>query len=778
MKRWWPKAAVLLFALAPLAAAGDPLGGEVTATIGADGAAIARVTFRFPADMANLGAGEAPIAMRCPVAGAGRWTDPATYVWEYARPLPGGLVCRGELKPGLRTLAGVPVQGKRSFAIDSGGPTARAILPAAGDETEERQSFFVAANGPVDRASVAANAYCAVDGIGERIAVDLLPPDTAPRVLGAMGKDDWRPGNFLDEAGVPAAARRSPAALADIVALRCRRPLPPGRDVALVWSGQIRSPSGRIAGDDRRFDFTVRKEFVAKLECGRVNAHAGCDPVEPINVSFTAPVPRATALAARLDVGGGRLLVPSDEGHDATLDQVTFKPPLPPSITAKLVLPARFADESGRPLANAARFPLDVDIAEAPPLAKFAAPFGILEAREGGVLPVTIRAIEPALGKGVRAIAGGTARIEANDGTIADWVRRVAKAQENDFREEGPGKRKVSVNHTGDTPLLLGASGVRRSSLALPAGGKAFEVVGIPLAAPGFYVVELASPTLGRALLGRPATRYVSAAALVTNMAVHFKWGRTNALAWVTSLDSGAPVAGAAVSVSDSCSGRPLARGTTDRAGRLLVHGLPAPSGNDGCENTGDASPPLIVSARSGADYSFLLTSWGQGIAPYDFDLSYGYDAPQPIFHTIFDRTLLRAGETLHMKHVLRLPTASGFRSGGAARGTLTLQHRGSETSFALPVVLGRDGIGETEWTPPAGAPTGDYDLTVTLGAQDALQRPEHPRRRVPPAVHARERERPEGTGRAAEAAAGRSLCRLSLRRRRGPGAGAAAHRL
>ena len=51
------------------------------------------------------------------------------------------------------------------------------------------------------------------------------------------------------------------------------------------------------------------------------------------------------------------------------------------------------------------------------------------------------------------------------------------------------------------------------------------------------------------------------------------------------------------------------------------------------------------------------------------------------------------------MKHVYRLPTPAGFRSGGAVQGVLTLQHRGSETSFALPVRLGADIIwGAINW--------------------------------------------------------------------------------
>lgn len=721
MRGWLARIAFVLPLLAAITASADTPPRLLTAQPSSEPGGIARYTVRFSEPMAAIGAkAEAPFKMDCAVGGSGRWVDETTFVWEFEHPLPGGITCTAHVTPGLKTLSGHALPDTHDLIIDTGGPFARAVLPGSGsDEIEEDQAFFVAANGTVDRASVAANAYCAVDGIGERIAVDLIPAETAANVLARI--NEWDRHNLLETAGLPGelpeARTDRERALAGIVALKCRRPLPPGRDMSLVWAGAIRSPDGRTAGEDKRFDYTVRKEFSAKLTCSRVNAQAGCDPVEAIKVEFTAPVPRAQALAARLDVGGGRQLKPVDEGHDATLSDVTFKPPVPPAITARLLLPADLRDESGRPLANARRFPLDVAIAAAPPLVKFAAPFGILEAKQGGVLPVTVRGVEPSLARVVSGVVGGSSRIDGDDGIIADWVRRVVKAQDNDIREEGTGNKKHDVNHTGDTSLLGHGGGVRPTRLVLPGGGRQFEVVGIPLAKPGFYVVELASPVLGQALLGRPATRYVDAAALVTDMAVHFKWGRGASLAWVTSLDDGAPVAGASVRVTDSCSGKSLASGTTDRFGRLMIQtGLPAPSTASRCEAEEEGERPLMVSARKDGDFSFVLTNWGEGIQPFDFDLPYGWQAPKPLLRTIFDRTLLRAGETVHMKHVYRLPTPRGFRSGGAATGTLVLQHRGSDAKFELPLTLDAGGIGENEWTPPKGSPMGDYDVSAKIG--------------------------------------------------------------
>jgi uncharacterized protein YfaS (alpha-2-macroglobulin family) len=109
-------------------------------------------------------------------------------------------------------------------------------------------------------------------------------------------------------------------------------------------------------------------------------------------------------------------------------------------------------------------------------------------------------------------------------------------------------------------PLLDAKAGkVERFTMPKPGGGKAFEVVGIPLRKPGFYVVELASPKLGAGLALGKGPAYVSSAALVTNMVAHFKHGAESSLVWVTSLDKGKPVAQAQVAVRDytaSCCGR------------------------------------------------------------------------------------------------------------------------------------------------------------------------------------------------------------------------------
>ena len=720
-------------ALVTAAAGGDTVPQVILATPGsasAGDATINRFTLRFSEAMVPLGdpRAPAPATHDCPVPGQGRWVDNQTWVLEFNRPLPAGIACDVNLRERLTTLRGANVSGSQRFPIDTGGPGVRAVL-AGGSYSgiEEDQIFLIAANAAPDRASVGRFAYCAVDGIGEKIPLDVLPAAIATEILTGLGDSDWERQDFLSAAGLPT---QIPAAGADreawgarIVAAKCRRPLPPGRDMALVWDGRISQAGApaRTAGRDQRFDYSIRAAFTARFTCTRVSPQAGCNPLRPVTVSFTAPVAREQALAATLRMADGTVRRPDKPAdNDAFLDRISFSGPLAEAQTASLILPADLADQSGRLLQNAARFPQAVAIDRTPPLVKFAAPFGILEARKGGVLPVTVRGVEAELKREQLSVTGAALRVNDDDAAIVKWLKRVDDADDTDIREENDGRGGTrSVNYTGTRSVFAdgGAAGRTALTLPLPGKGREFEVVGIPLSEPGFHVVELASPELGAALLGRRATRYVASAALVTNMAVHFKWGRETSLAWVTSLDTGLPVAGAEVRVTDACNGRSLARGTTDAAGRLAIpQGLPKPETYSGCSesearSTDSEGHALMVSARSGDDFSFTLTDWGNGLRPYDFDLPYGWSERTDILHTIFDRALVKAGESVSMKHILRRPVGIGFAFAPTLAGTLRLSHRGSDTAFEMPFAIDPNGVGESRWDVPAAAPMGDYDL-------------------------------------------------------------------
>ena len=424
MKAGW-KVLLPVLALLPFTAQGDTPPQVVLATPGTAGAssgAVDRFTIRFSEAMVPLGDPRAKPAATstCPGTSTSRWADQQTFVIEFARPLPGGVTCAVKLRPGLATLRGGRISGKSEFAIDTGGPAILSVLApgASGDEIDEDQVFLIATNVPASPASVAAKASCVIDGIGEAAAVDVLPASTVDQILDGLGENDWRRTGFLNEAQIANELPSDPAArrtaLGTVMALKCRRPLPPKHDMSLVWPGSIVSLAGKPVGRDQRFDFTVREGFAATFDCSRVNGKAACNPITPAHLRFTAPVDKRLALAVRIRFADGSERAPTlddDDKNDAQVADLNFAGGFPVDSTAQVVLPAGIKDLSGRTLANAARYPLAIRFAAAPPLVKFAASFGIIEASEGASLPVTVRAVEPALAGKATSIPGQSQKV-------------------------------------------------------------------------------------------------------------------------------------------------------------------------------------------------------------------------------------------------------------------------------------------------------------------------------------------------------------------------------
>ncbi len=266
-----------------------------------------------------------------------------------------------------------------------------------------------------------------------------------------------------------------------------------------------------------------------------------------------------------------------------------------------------------------------------------------------------------------------------------------------------------------------------------------FEVIGIPLPQPGYHVVEIESPRLGEALLDRKAPMYVRTGVLVTNLAVHFKWAPVNSGAWVTTLDKGKPVPGAAVQVSD-CRGQKVWSGQTDAQGFARID-QQLPKFKWGyCENSGDGRwagqtgrpNGYFVSARKTdtqgrADMAFVWSTWQEGIEAWRFNLNSsggGEDVSRELFHTVMDRTLLRAGQTLSMKSHARRELLTGLAmvDAGALPTTLRIEHEGSDEHFDFPLKW-RDGrYAETVYKIPDDAKLGVYDVSLLRGEQVAAQ--------------------------------------------------------
>ena len=660
-----------------------------------------------------------PFTVECPVPGSGRWVDARTWAYDFARDLPGGLRCAFIARADLTSLAGEPLDGETGFELSTGGPAVQSTVPADGSERiDEAQAFVLALDGEATPESILAHAGFEVDGVADRIGVDLVDGPTRDAIV----------------AGLPSWLKPE----APFVVVKARQAFPNETAVHLVWDAGIAGPGGVATTEAQRFDFKTRPRFTVETRCERENAKADCTPLTPIRLVFSAPVPWTQAQAVRLVGATGTPLSPEapDEPSEFVGD-LSFAPPFPPETSFRVDLPADLRDDAGRALPEGTA--LTVKTAPYPPLAKFSARFGLLEAKADPALPVTIRNLDPTVqGQEVRATRErpGPWRAALQDlyARLGGSVTKVEKAE-----DVLPWLRRLAMARRGQSMFadLPASAPPRTFTLPQPDGPQTMQVVGIPFDSPGLYLVELASPRLGAALLDRDAPMYVPAGALVTNLSVHFKWARENALAWVTTLDRAEPVEGARLSVQD-CTGTILATGVSDAQGIARFTGLPDPdhaqtcgsyerfSGFDGLDYQDYYSAPgltgldggLLVIAETTGDLSFVHSSWQRGIEPWRFNLpSERWDAPN-LAHTVLDRALFRAGDTVHMKHVLRAQTLGGFGPvADEARPVKTvIRHLGSNETYELPLTWDGHGLAEQEWPIPAGAKLGTYDIALVRG--------------------------------------------------------------
>ena len=681
-----------------------------------------------------------PVAVSCQgaaPAGSGRWANDRVWLYDFREALPPGTRCTLKARVEWKPLNGT-LTGATEFAFGTGGPAIVSSQPYDGATIEEDQYVMLRLSGAAVEATVTANAWCEVEGIGERIGVRVIGGDARAELLKARG--------IVDKAQ----AERT-------LVLACQRPLPNGVAVRVVWGKGIAAAANPkvVTSIEQRLRFTVRAPFTAEFSCERERANAPCLPIRPMSLRFSTPIARELAAKIRLNPASGSALAPVvDKDDKATeVSNVSFPTPLPENAAFTLELPRDLKDNAGRVLSNAASFPLKVATGDAPPIAKFAAaPFGVIE-RGDPLLPVTLRHVQGDLRP---AANGGQVRVKrlTTDADILAWYAKLQKYHETQLSakeiglpqqdwfttqetQDAKGKlirRRVERSvATREVSLLKTDAGAKRLDLPQLAGGdpRPFEVVGIPLTEPGYHVVEIESLRLGQSLLDKREPMYVRTGVLVTNLGVHFKSGRENSLVWVTTLDRGQPVEGAEVAVND-CSGKKLWSGRTDARGVARIDESFGELSYAHCV----AEHALFVTARKTdaqggvVDTAFVFGSWNKGIESWRFNVPTASSAqPTARVATVFDRTLFRAGETVSMKHFVRLETSSGLKMPEAADlpTRMKIVHEGSGQEFTLPLTWNGTRNAATSWSIPPAAKLGVYNVVLEREAKDDKRRAQWP---------------------------------------------------
>src|SRR5262249_47181163 len=159
------------------------------------------------------------------------------------------------------------------------------------------------------------------------------------------------------------------------------------------------------------------------------------------------------------------------------------------------------------------------------------------------------------------------------------------------------------------------------------------------------------------------------------------------------------------------------AEAKTDAQGLARFDSLPSDRDVPSCHSL-HYSPyleGLLVVAAVDGDLGFVHTSWSEGIEPWRFKLPTTWRPETLKAHSVLDRSLLRAGDTLHMKHVLRRAVQAGFAQVPPPERPekLEIVHVGTDERWELPLSWGPDGAAVNEWTIPREAKLGGYELRM-----------------------------------------------------------------
>ncbi|MCA9969847.1 MAG: hypothetical protein KC425_06510, partial [Anaerolineales bacterium] len=197
---------------------------------------------------------------------------------------------------------------------------------------------------------------------------------------------------------------------------------------------------------------------------------------------------------------------------------------------------------------------------------------------------------------------------------------------------------------------------------------------------------------------------------VVATANVTLKWTTTEALAWVTDLDSGAPLAGVPVALVDA-QFNDIRSGETDANGLVYWDGL----------NLGTRYDDRYYAIADGGDDAFGLAihSWTDGVEPWNFGINTDYylQPDQPTAYVYTDRPIYRPDQTVYLKGIVRLNDDLAYSLPGFDTVNVSVNsYDGPVFDEAVP--LSELGSFEIEIELDAEATLGSYWVSIQRGNQ------------------------------------------------------------
>ncbi len=611
------------------------------------------------------------------VDGEYRWLGSQVLTFVPARPLPLSSSFAVTVPAGVKALDGSELAAEYAFAFETPRVRVARSDPWSGARWQKPQSpvdlWF---NQPVDPAELERRA----------LFVASTPDGTTAEVRGRAVVGHER-GRGEPEPGVAPPEDEGALEPRHLI-LTPAEPLPHGADVTLTVSAELKGTQGNLPMDEPyQLDYSIYGDFLlVELGCS-VSAYGGCSPSGGFHLEFSNPVKWTEAVRHVRITPETRLPEApewSDDGRSAT---VYVSARLEPETTYKVTVDAALRDVFGQPLGGTRE--QEFRTGSYPPIARLDFDGGVLEAEGPHQVAARFRNVE-------------AATLRLRQLTLEEYL--AARAD-----NRGYGWDRTSWFKDDET------RGVVRSTLRPNTPPNQDKVLPINLdpalrgARRGIVAIDLRRPRV----TGDYSEPIDTALVRITDLGLTVKESPRGLLAWVTSLKSGRPVAGARVRVFHGKT--ELWSGSTDADGLALApEQVMAPT-------DGYYQPRLTVVADKAGDLNFVNTDRYGSLDPWAFGQPFGWQRDRlRLVGTVFaDRGIYRPGDTVHLKGLARDLTDDGMTTPADQEVELRVwDGRGEELELPAGATVRTSPFGSFDFdvTLPADAPLGWYQVQTKVG--------------------------------------------------------------
>lgn len=232
----------------------------------------------------------------------------------------------------------------------------------------------------------------------------------------------------------------------------------------------------------------------------------------------------------------------------------------------------------------------------------------------------------------------------------------------------------------------------------------------------GFYYLEISNPNVTETVClyewetDKPGCheemKIIKTVFVVSRTSLALKSSLGQLVVWATDLKDGKPLSGQKIRVLNR--GRTqVAEGETDLSGVATLK-IPEPS-------NGDYWQDYLVFGEREDDVAFVHSSWSEGIAPWNFNISHDPMAPEYYTYFYTDRPIYRPAQEVYFKGIVRQEKNYRFRLPEAKKVRVTVNDPNGNEIYNQELALSSNGTFADKLLLGADIPTGDFYLRAEI---------------------------------------------------------------